>query len=99
PLQRKLTPNSYKNIQLKNCCMDGVYCYLQEKDCSAGINRVKKLRKQQCVSAFSECCSYARQVKEKADEPIKDMTLGRMCRFLILIWTFTVCELYLNVTY
>ncbi|CAH2316664.1 complement C5 [Pelobates cultripes] len=70
--------DSYKNIRLKTCCGDGVQCYIAEKDCAEGISRVKKLRRKECVDAFSQCCTFAKTIKEKADEPIKEMALGRM---------------------
>ncbi|KAM8934411.1 complement C5 isoform 2-T2 [Pelodytes ibericus] len=70
--------NKFNNSRSKQCCFDGVKCFLADKDCTAGINRTKNNKKKPCVDAFAECCAFAQRLKKMVLAPFEDTRMGRM---------------------
>uniref|UniRef100_A0A1B8YA72 Anaphylatoxin-like domain-containing protein n=1 Tax=Xenopus tropicalis TaxID=8364 RepID=A0A1B8YA72_XENTR len=68
----------YKDRNIRKCCYDGVKCFLEENDCTAGISRVSKRYGKSCTDTFQDCCFFAKSLKEKMDAEIQDVGMGRM---------------------
>ncbi|KAM4696053.1 complement C5 [Rhinophrynus dorsalis] len=69
----------YRDKTLRACCMDGVTCFKDENNCTGGVKRLKSKNKGPiCIKVFEECCLFAKTIKDKIDEAVHDVGMGRM---------------------
>ncbi|XP_044162298.1 complement C5 [Bufo gargarizans] len=66
---------SYTKKILKKCCMDGGTAFAEDRQCKAGVERVRNGKGEQCVKAFQTCCELIE--KRAAELSQKALGLGR----------------------
>ncbi|KAM3911435.1 complement C5-like [Leptodactylus fuscus] len=71
----KKVASKTSNKRLQQCCMDGGAAYKEDRQCEAGVNRVKKRRVQPCVDAFKTCCEIIKSLV--TDLAQKNLGMGR----------------------